>query len=90
MHRIASATPAQNSEVAYNDIEHDGRVVDTLNEPPGQQSVYILPGNQEEEVYRMTTFARFPTNSPVDTRQLAEYGFCYTGYKDRVKCFRFK
>jgi len=86
--RSSSATFHDNFRfINCNDIEHDGRVVNTSRDPPGQQSVYILPGNQEEETYRMTTFARFPTNSPVDTRKLAEYGFCYTGFKDRVKCF---
>ena len=69
-------------------VEHDGRAVNTSHDPPGQQSIYILPGNQEEESYRVTTFARFPTNAPINTRQLATNGFCYTGYKDRVKCFR--
>ena len=53
---------------------------------PGQKSVYIPPGDTEKEAYRLSTFIRF-TNAAVDPRLLAKFGFYYTGYKDRVKCF---
>ena len=73
----------------FRDIQQWCRIVATSRDPPGQQSVYINPGNQDEEIYRMTTFAKFPTDCPVSTRALAEQGFVYTGYKDRVKCFKY-
>jgi len=37
----------------------------------------------------MTTFLKFPPHIPVDPVLLARCGFYYTGYRDRVKCFRF-
>ena len=55
-------------------------------DPPGQRSIYIPPGNTEEESYRVTTYTRFP-NRTIDIRQLAKYGFYYVGYQDRTKCF---
>jgi len=70
-----------------DDVEHDGRVLTSSRDPPGQRSVYILPGNKEDERYRSTTFTKFPRQSSVDVIKLAENGFCFTGYKDRVKCF---
>ena len=54
----------------------------------GQKCIYILPGDTEKETYRMSTFLKFPSESPVNPCLLAKYGFYYTGYKDRVKCFR--
>ncbi|XP_076810246.1 baculoviral IAP repeat-containing protein 2-like [Clavelina lepadiformis] len=65
----------------------DGRMVNTTRDPPGQRSVYILPGDPERETYRLATFKNFPCNVQVDERKLASNGFYFTGYKDRVKCF---
>ena len=56
-------------------------------DPPGQRSVYIPPGDTNKESYRLSTFIKFPSDCPVNPRNLAAYGFYYTGYKDRVKCF---
>lgn len=39
------------------------------------------------ELYRISTFARFPA-SPVTERSLARAGWFYTGVGDRVQCFR--
>ncbi|XP_068122959.1 baculoviral IAP repeat-containing protein 2 [Hyperolius riggenbachi] len=39
------------------------------------------------ELYRMSTFSKFPTSSPVSERSLAKAGFYYTGNDDKVKCF---
>lgn len=39
------------------------------------------------ELYRMSTFSTFPTNTPVSERSLARAGFYYTGVQDKVKCF---
>ena len=63
-----------------------GRVRVLTRDPPGQSSIYIPPGNTEEESYRVTTYSRFP-HDRVNVRQLAKYGFYYVGYRDRVKCF---
>nr|CAB3225565.1 baculoviral IAP repeat-containing protein 7-A [Phallusia mammillata] len=68
-------------------LNHDGIVNTKQRDPPGQKSVYILPGDTEREVYRMTTFKQFPQHVPVDPVLLARSGFYYSGYKDRVKCF---
>ncbi|CAK8695782.1 unnamed protein product [Clavelina lepadiformis] len=62
-------------------------MVNTIRDPPGQRSVYILPGDPERETYRLATFKNFPSNVQVDVRKLASNGFYFTGYKDRVKCF---
>ena len=56
-------------------------------DPPGQRCIYIPPGNNNEESYRLSTFLKYPTDSPVNPRGLAASGFFFTGYKDRVKCF---
>ena len=77
-----------NEHLGISNVEHDGETVNLTRDPPGQQSVYIYPGDQEDERYRMTTFSKFPKNVPVDVSSLARNGFVYTGFRDRVKCFR--
>ncbi|XP_063286492.1 baculoviral IAP repeat-containing protein 2 isoform X1 [Pelobates fuscus] len=39
------------------------------------------------ELYRMSTYSKFPSNVPVSERSLAKAGFYYTGVDDKVKCF---
>ncbi|XP_069825696.1 baculoviral IAP repeat-containing protein 2 [Dendropsophus ebraccatus] len=39
------------------------------------------------ELYRMSTFSKFPSNPPVSERSLAKAGFYYIGADDKVKCF---
>ncbi|XP_053564555.1 baculoviral IAP repeat-containing protein 2 [Bombina bombina] len=39
------------------------------------------------ELYRISTYSRFPNNVPVSERSLAKAGFYYTGVEDKVKCF---
>ncbi|XP_067890182.1 baculoviral IAP repeat-containing protein 2 isoform X2 [Heterodontus francisci] len=39
------------------------------------------------ELYRISTFAHFPSNALVSERSLARAGFYYTGVNDRVQCF---
>ena len=68
-------------------IQHDGRLLTTNRDPPGQHSVYIFPGDHRTEVYRLITFDKFPPASPINPVLLASNGFYYLGYKDRVKCF---
>ncbi|CAK8695780.1 unnamed protein product [Clavelina lepadiformis] len=71
----------------FENVVCDGRMVNTTRDPPGQRSVYILPGEPQRETYRLATFKNFPSNVQVDLRKLASNGFYFTGYKDRVKCF---
>jgi len=65
----------------------DGRIITTVRDPPGQYSMYIPPGDTRTELYRITTFQKFPSHVPTNPCNLANNGFFYTGYKDRVKCF---
>ena len=65
----------------------DGRLITTVRDPPGQYSMYIPPGDTRTELYRITTFQQFPSHVPINPCNLANNGFFYTGYKDRVKCF---
>lgn len=39
------------------------------------------------ELYRISTFSKFPVNAPVSERSLAKAGFYYVGTDDKVKCF---
>ncbi|XP_043547057.1 baculoviral IAP repeat-containing protein 2 [Chiloscyllium plagiosum] len=39
------------------------------------------------ELYRISTFAHFPSNALVSERSLARAGFYYTGVSDKVQCF---
>ncbi|XP_076810059.1 baculoviral IAP repeat-containing protein 7-like isoform X1 [Clavelina lepadiformis] len=68
-------------------IVSDGRVYSRVRDPPGQRSVYIPPGDPVKESYRLSTFIKFPQDSPANPSNLSKVGFYYTGYKDRVKCF---
>jgi len=68
-------------------IATDGRIITTVRDPPGQYSMYIPPGDTRTELYRITTFQQFPSHAPINPCNLANNGFFYTGYKDRVKCF---
>ena len=47
-----------------------------------------FPGDPHRETYRLSTYKDFPTDCQVDVRRLARNGFYFTGFKDRVKCFR--
>uniref|UniRef100_H2YIY0 Uncharacterized protein n=1 Tax=Ciona savignyi TaxID=51511 RepID=H2YIY0_CIOSA len=76
----ASAVDNMSNQVdLVRDIEIDGRIFEQLKDPPGQKSQYILPGDTEREIYRLTTYIKFPLNSPVDVVLLAKFGFFYTG-----------
>jgi len=76
-----------NSLMKANQVVSDGRIVFSSGDPPGQYSVYIWPGDPCQELYRLSTFEKFPEHSPVNPCQLAAGVFFHTGYKDRVKCF---
>ena len=65
----------------------DGRIITTTRDPPGQYSIYTTPGDTRTELYRITTFQKFPAHVPINPCNLANNGFFYTGYKDLVKCF---
>lgn len=49
--------------------------------------ITILISLLSPELYRISTFARFPT-SGVTERSLARAGWFYTGVGDRVQCFK--
>jgi len=68
-------------------IEGDGYICPS-RDPPGQQCVYIIPGDPRREVYRLYTFLKYPIAAKVCPWELANAGFYYTGYKDRVKSSR--
>ena len=70
-----------------NKIQHDGRILEITRDPPGQHSVYTRPGYNNSEIYRLTTFEKFPSSAIINPCHLAKNGFFYVGYKDRVKCF---
>ena len=76
-----------NSLMKANQVLSDGRIVISSRGPPGQHSVYIRPGDPCQEIYRLSTFEKFPEHCPANPCQLAAGGFFHTGHKDRVKCF---
>ncbi|XP_078493284.1 zinc finger protein isoform X1 [Ciona intestinalis] len=82
LHCLQQTIPYKDS-----DTENDGSIYDRPRDPPGQRSVYIPPGDAAMESYRLSTFMKYPQDTPVNPRHLAAAGFHYTGYKDRVKCF---
>ncbi len=47
-----------------------------------------LQYDNSSELFRISTYAKFPTTAPVTERSLARAGFYYTGVGDRVQCFR--
>ena len=49
-----------------------------------------LQYDNTSELFRISTYAKFPTTAPVTERSLARAGFYYTGVGDRVQCFRCK
>ena len=67
-------------------IVSDGQPLGRRRDPPGQLSVYIPPGDTKREVYRLSTFAKYPSGSVMDPWTLVCAGFHYRGYKDRVQC----
>ncbi|XP_015196862.2 baculoviral IAP repeat-containing protein 2 isoform X2 [Lepisosteus oculatus] len=44
--------------------------------------------DNSSELFRISTYAKFPPNAAVPERSLARAGFYYTGVGDRVQCFR--
>nr|XP_039257850.1 baculoviral IAP repeat-containing protein 3-like [Styela clava] len=79
----------QQSSVQRSQLESDtpGRVSDDVRDPPGQQSIYIPPGDNRLEQYRLSTFEHYPISSPTTRKSMAKSGFYFTGFFDRVKCF---
>lgn len=47
-----------------------------------------LQYDNSSELFRISTYAKFPTTAAVTERSLARAGFYYTGVGDRVQCFR--
>jgi len=70
------------------DVEHDGQLYKKHRDPPGQKSIYILPGDDYDERYRLSTFEHFPYQKQnLNLTYFAKCGFSYTGFKDRLKCY---
>nr|CAB3225570.1 baculoviral IAP repeat-containing protein 2 [Phallusia mammillata] len=69
-------------------VASDGRVMRFANDPPGQETTYIFPGDVEVESYRVATFQKFLPATTVSVKELSQNGFFYTGYRDRIKCYR--
>ena len=67
-------------------VVSDGRLLVKPRDPPGQLSVYMIPGDTKRETYRLMTFQKYPQGSAVDPWTLVRAGFYYRGYKDRVQC----
>ena len=89
LHKIQTEQSVKTYNPVANEerIVPDGTIITSCRDPPGQHRVYIKPGDLRRELYRLTTFEKFPEHSPVNPCQFAAQGFFYTGYKDRVKCF---
>jgi len=76
---IAVIIPINDVIFAYNmynkKIVSDGRIITTVRDPPGQYSTYITPGDTRMELYRITTFQKFPSHVPINPCNLANNGF---------------
>nr|XP_018671694.1 baculoviral IAP repeat-containing protein 3-like isoform X1 [Ciona intestinalis] len=47
-----------------------------------------IVGDKSNESFRISTFLRFPPDSPANIRHLARVGFYYTGHAYTVKCYK--
>ena len=66
-------------------IKSDGQICSGFD-PPGQLSVYIIPGDRKKEANRLATFKKYPVTAALNPWKLAKAGFFYMGYKDQTKC----
>jgi len=66
-------------------VKSDGRICGGFD-PPGQLSVYIIPGDRRKEANRLATFEKYPVTAVLNPWKLAKAGFFYTGYRDQTKC----
>ena len=66
-------------------VKSDGHICGGFD-PPGQLSVYIIPGDRKKEANRLATFEKYPITAALNPWKLAKAGFFYTGYKDQTKC----
>ena len=66
-------------------IKSDGYICGGFD-PPGQRSVYIIPGDRKKEANRLATFEKYPAAAKLNPWKLAKAGFFYTGYEDQTKC----
>jgi len=55
-----------------------------------QPALCLFAGNYEDGNYRITTFQNYPDKNPSRRKALALSGFYYTGFKDRVRCYRYR
>jgi len=66
-------------------VKSDGHICGGFD-PPGQLSVYIIPGDRKKEANRVATFVKYPVTAVLNPWNLAKAGFFYTGYRDQTKC----
>nr|XP_039257836.1 uncharacterized protein LOC120334396 [Styela clava] len=85
--RFSHTIQPSNQKKQLSDVEADGSISDDVRDPPGQQSIYIPPGDVRREAYRLSTYEHYPVSSPISRKSLARAGFYFTGFFDRVKCF---
>ncbi|XP_077965706.1 uncharacterized protein LOC120334396 [Styela clava] len=85
--RFSHTIQPANQKKQLRDVEVDGTISDDVRDPPGQQSIYIPPGDVRREAYRLSTYEHYPVSSPISRKSLAKAGFYFTGFFDRVKCF---
>ncbi|CAK8672492.1 unnamed protein product [Clavelina lepadiformis] len=70
-----------------NSLKNMNESTDVTRFQRNYECVYIPPGDPVKESYRLSTFIKFPQETPVNPSNLAKVGFYYIGYKDRVICF---
>jgi len=68
-------------------VQSDGYIC-SGRDPPGQLSVYIIPGDRKKEANRLATFEKYPVTAALNPWNLAKAGFFYTGHRDQTKCSR--
>ncbi|KAM3934264.1 baculoviral IAP repeat-containing protein 2 isoform 1-T3 [Leptodactylus fuscus] len=68
------------------DLNNSAFLANLLKSTPNVKNVISL--DPSCELYRISTFSKFPVNTPVSERSLAKAGFYYIGTDDKVKCFK--
>ena len=65
------------------------RMFMTIDQPPPQQTIFINPGDESNETYRLETFTDFPLYW-INKEELSRNGHIYTGFRDRTQCHNCK
>ncbi|KAG9491343.1 baculoviral IAP repeat-containing protein 2 [Eleutherodactylus coqui] len=67
------------------DLNNSQFLANLLKSTPSMKNTITM--NLSCELYRISTFCKFPLNAPISERSLAKAGFYYIGTDDKVKCF---